>query len=213
MDYNEYRGVRGLVFAEITQDTSAGYTTGKWQRLSGVQGITDTPSESSEAHYYDNMAAIIIDSEGADEVALVISAPNNKTKAALDGVSYNAEKDAIINTPKKRKYYAIGYIGEKTDGTEEAVIHYKGKFSGGAVTRNTKDDGTEATNLEYSFAGIHTAAKIATITEGETGKKTSAKKFTVPLSETLTEEDIFGAFTDDESAGDVLTPDEILALA
>lgn len=209
MDYNEYRGVRGLVFAEITQDTSAGYTAGKWQRLSGVQGITDTPNESSEAHYYDNMAAIIIDSEGADDVALVVSAPNNKTKAALDGVAYNVEKDAIINTPKQRKYYAIGYIGEKTDGTEEAVIHYKGKFSGGAVTRNTKDDGTEATNLEYNYAGIHTAAKIATIDE----KKTSAKKFTVPLSETLTEEDIFGTFGEtDESSVEVLTPDDILAL-
>ena len=208
MDYNEYRGVRGLVYAEITQDTSEGYAAGKWNRLSGAQGITDTPSESSEAHYYDNMAAVVVDSEGADEVAMVISAPNNKTKAVLDGVSYNEAKDAIINTPKKRKYYAIGYIGEKTDGTEEAVIHYKGKFSGGAVTRNTKDDGTEATNLEYTFTGVHTVAAIATIDT----KKSSAKKFTVPLTETLTEEDIFGAFTGDVSAGDVLTPDEILAL-
>lgn len=211
MDYNEYRGVRGLVYAEITQDTSAGYTTGKWQRLSGVQGITDTPSESSEAHYYDNMAAIIVDSEGADEVALVVSVPNNKTKAVLDGVGYNAAKDAIINTPKKRKYYAIGYIGKKVDGTEEAVIHYKGKFSGGAVTRNTEDEGTEGTNLEYSFAGIHTAAKIATLEET---KKYPAKKFTVPLTDTLTEESVFGTFGEtDESTLDVLTPDDILALA
>lgn len=209
MDYNEYRGVRGLLYAEVTQDTSSGYTAGKWQRLSGAQGITDTPNESSEAHYYDNKAAIIVDSEGADEVALVVSVPNNKTKAVLDGVAYDETKDAIINIPKNRKYYAIAYIGEKTDGTEEAVIHYKGKFSGGAVTRNTKDDGTEGTNLEYAYAGVHTASQIATVD----GKKSSAKKFTIPLSDTVTEEAIFGTFTDDESSLDVMTPDEILALA
>jgi len=36
MNYNEYRGVRGLVVAEVTADSSAGYTTGTWQELSGV---------------------------------------------------------------------------------------------------------------------------------------------------------------------------------
>lgn len=209
MDYNEYRGVRSLVFAEVTKDDSTGYTAAKWRKMSGVQGITDTPNESSETHYYDNMAAIVIDSEGADEVSLVVSKPDNKTKAAIDGVTYDETSGGIINTPKQRKYYAIGYIGENTDGTEEAVIHYKGKFSGGAVTRNTKDDGTEANNLEYSYTGIHTAAQIADVE----GVKKSAKKFTVPLTKTLTEKDVFGEFTDDESSVAVLTPEAIIALA
>ena len=207
MDINEYRGVRGLVFAKITEQNST-YTAEMWRRMSGVQGIVDTPNESSETHYYDNKAAIVIDAEGGDDVTLTVSAPNNETKAILDGVHYDADKDMIINIPKKREYFAIGYIGEKTDGTEEAVIHYKGKFSGGAVTRNTKNDGTEATNLEYTYTGVHTTNGIVTID----GISKSAKKVTIPLSETVTEAMVFGTFTDDISSVKPLTPDEIKAL-
>lgn len=209
MNYNEYRGVRGLVVAEVTKDDSTGYTAGKWEELSGVQSVAVAKNESSETHYYDNMAAIVIDAEGADEVTLVVSILANKTRAKIDGVGYDEAKDMIVNTPKKRKYFALGYIGEKTDGTEEFNILYKGKFSGGAETHNTKDDGTEATNVEYTFTAIHTAAKIFTVD----GVAQSAKSVKVPASAAVTEAKVFGAFTEGVSAVDVLTPDEIMALA
>lgn len=209
MNYNEYRGVRGLVVAEVTKDDSTGYTAEKWEELSGVQSVAVAKNESSETHYYDNMAAIVIDAEGADEVTLVVSILANKTRAKIDGVGYDEAKDMIINTPKKRKYFALGYIGEKTDGTEEFNILYKGKFSGGAETHNTKDDGTEATNVEYTFTAIHTSAKI--YTNGDV--KQSAKSIKIPASATVTEAKVFGAFTEGVSAVDVLTPDEIMALS
>lgn len=209
MNYNEYRGVRGLVLAEVTKDDSAGYTAGKWEVLSGVQSVAVAKNESSETHYYDNMAAIVIDAEGADEVTLVVSILANKTRAKIDGVGYDEATDMIINTPKKRKYFALGYIGEKTDGTEEFNVLYKGKFSGGAETHNTKDDGTEATNVEYTFTAIHTSAKIFTVN----GVAQSAKSIKVPASETVTEAKIFGAFTEGVSDVEVLTPNEIVALS
>lgn len=209
MNYNEYRGVRGLVLAEVTKDDSTGYTAEKWEELAGVQSVAVAKNENSETHYYDNKAAIVIDAEGADEVTLVVSVLANKTRAKIDGVGYDEAKDMIINTPKKRKYFALGYIGEKTDGTEEFNILYKGKFSGGAETHNTKDDGTEATNVEYTFTAIHTAAKIYTV--GNVGQ--SAKSIKIPASATVTEAKIFGAFTEGVSAVDVLTPDKIMALS
>ncbi len=209
MEFTEYRGIRKLCFAEITKDDGTDYTTSTWKRMAGIQSVGNETEESSETHYYDNQAAIVVDAEGADTVTMTTSAPPNDVKAVLDGVGYDETKDMIINIPKKRKYYAIGYIGEKTDGTEEAVIHYKGKFGGGSVSRNTKDNGTETTNLEYTFTGIHTSTAIYT----EGGVKKPAKSITVPLSETLTEDKIFGVFTGDVSAGDVLTPDEIKALS
>lgn len=209
MNYNEYRGVRGLVLAEVTKDDSTGYTTEKWEELAGVQSVAVAKNESSETHYYDNMAAIVIDAEGADEVTLVVSVLANKTRAKIDGVGYDEAKDMIINTPKKRKYFALGYIGEKTDGTEEFNVLYKGKFSGGAETHNTKDDGTEATNVEYTFTAIHTASKIYTVD----GVAKSAKSMKVPASDTVTEDKIFGAFTEGVSSVAVLTPDEIIALS
>lgn len=204
MEYNEYRGVRGLVIAEVTKDDSSGYTAEEWEELSGVQSVAVAKNESSETHYYDNLAAIVVDAEGADELTLTVSILANKTRAKIDGVEYDQTQDMIINTPKKRKYFALGYIGEKTDGTEEFNILYKGKFSGGGETHNTKDDGTEATNVEYTFTAVHTTAKIYS------GK--SAKSVKVPASTKVTEAAVFGTFTAGVSTLDPLTPDEIKVL-
>lgn len=209
MEYNEYRGVRGLVVAEVTKDDSTGYVAENWQELSGVQSVAVAKNESSETHYYDNQAAIVVDAEGADELTLVVSVLANKTRAKLDGVEYDEATDTIINTPKKRKYFAVGYIGEKTDGTEEFNVLYKGKFSGGGETHQTKDDGTEATNVEYTFTAIHTAAKIRTNADGT---KSPAKSIKTTASTTVTEAKVFGTFTDGESTVKPLTPDEITAL-
>lgn len=208
MTYNEYRGVRGLVLAEITKDDGDGYVVGEWQELSGVQSVAVAKNESSETHYYDNQAAIVIDAEGADELTLVVSILANKTRALIDGVGYDEATDMIVNTPKVRKYFALGYIGGKADGTEEFNIVYKGKFSGGGETHNTRDDGTEATNVEYTFTAIHTAAGIATVD----GAKRPAKSIKVPASATVTEAKIFGTFTSGKSTVKPLTPDEIKAL-
>lgn len=204
MEYNEYRGVRGLVIAEVTKDDSSGYTAKEWEELSGVQSVAVAKNESSETHYYDNLAAIVVDAEGADELTLTVSILANKTRAKIDGVEYDQTQDMMINTPKKRKYFALGYIGEKTDGTEEFNILYKGKFSGGGETHNTKDDGTEATNVEYTFTAVHTTAKIYS--------DKSAKSVKVPASTKVTEAAVFGTFTAGVSSLDPLTPDEIKAL-
>ena len=205
MEYNEYRGIRGLVVAEVTNDDSSGYTTEKWEELSGVQSVAVNKNESSETHFYDNISAIVIDAEGADELTLVVSILANKTRAKIDGVDYDQTKDMIVNTPKKKKYFALGYIGDKTDGTEEFNILYKGKFTGGGETHETKDDGTSATNVEYTFTGVHTTAKIYN------GKP--AKSVKVPASTSVTEAAIFGTFTSGVSSLDVQTPDEIKALS
>ena len=208
MNYNEYRGVRGLVVAEITDGEA--YTPQTWQELSGVQSVAVAKNESSESKFYDNAPRIVIDAEGADEITLVVSVLANKTRALIDGVEYDEKTDMIINTPKQRKYFALGYIGEKTDGTEEFNICYKGKFTGGGETHETKTDGTESTNIEYTFTAIHTSAKIRTRADGT---KITAKSIKVPASTQITEAKIFGTITDGVSSVKPLTPDEITALA
>lgn len=208
MEYNEYRGVRGLVIAEIADGET--YTPSTWQELSGVQSVAVSKNESSESKFYDNAARIVIDAEGADEITLVVSILANKTRALIDGVEYDEATDMIINTPKQRKYFALGYIGEKTNGTEEFNICYKGKFTGGGETHETKTDGTEATNVEYTYTAIHTSAKIRTKADGT---KISAKSVKVPASTSVTEAKVFGTFTAGVSTIKPLTPDEIKALA
>lgn len=203
MEYNEYRGVRGLVIAEITKDDGTDYTTGTWQKLSGVQNVALATTESSETHYYDNLPAIVVDSEGADELTLTISVLDNKTRALIEGREYVEGVDMLVKTPKANKLFALGFIGEKTNGKEEFNILYKGKFTGGNETHSTKNDGTEATNLEYTFTAIYTTTGI------HDGKP--AKSVKVTAGTKVTEAAVFGAFTGDVSSISPLTPDDIAA--
>lgn len=210
MTYNEYRGIRSVVVAEVTKNNTDEYTAGKWEEMAGAQSLGVTKNESSESHFYDNAARIVIDAEGADELAIVLSLLDNKTRAKVDGVEYDADSDMIVNTPKTKKYFAVGYIAEKTDGTEEINIYYCGKFSGGGETHNTKDDGTEATNVEYTYTGVHTTAKVYTKADGT---KTTVKSAKFPIGGKITEAAVFGTFTDGVSTLAPMTPDEIKALA
>lgn len=204
---NEYRGVRMVCGADAVEDES-GYKGGKWKRLFGAQGVVVTPNESSETHYYDNRAAIQIDTEGAIDVAMTVSIPELKTKAWLDGKTITAS-GMYVGTPKKGGYKAVCFIGEKDDGSEELNIFYKGKFTGGETTHNTKDDGTEATNTTYNFGSIFTANNIA---KNEDGEDVPCNRVIVPLDDKWTVEAILGTFTDGESNKEVMTPVEIDAL-
>lgn len=163
MNFEEYRGVENLVIAELIETTGEDgnivETYGPVQRLSGVQQVSGEVNESSETHYYDNMSAIVVESEGEDTYTLVVSVPSKKTRALIEGLTYDEDTGALIGTKKNKKYFALGFIANKTSGTDEYNWIYKGKFSGGGKTHDTKTDGTDTTNMEYTYTSIHSGTK------------------------------------------------------
>lgn len=163
MNFEEYRGVENLVIAELNETTGEGGKIiekyGPVQRLSGVQQVSGEVNESSETHYYDNMSAIVVESEGEDTYTLVVSVPSKKTRALIEGLTYDEETGALLGTKKNKKYFALGFIANKTSGVDEYNWIYKGKFSGGAKTHDTKTDGTDTSNMEYTYTSIHSATK------------------------------------------------------
>lgn len=165
LKFEEYRGIRGLVIAEMTEtvgdDGTVTETYGEVQPLSGVQSLSGEVNESTETHYYDDMSAIVVDSEGDDTYTITVSIPSKKTRALIEGTTYDEETGALISSKKVKKYFAMGFIADKLNGAEEYNWIYKGKFSGGSRTHNTKNDGTDATNMEYTFTSIHTATAYA----------------------------------------------------
>lgn len=207
MKVNEYRGIRKVCGADATEEDGV-YAGGAWKRLFGAQGIVITPNESSETHYYDNLPAIQIDTEGAIDVAMTVSIPELETKAWLDGKTITTG-GMYVGTPKKGGYKAVAFIGQKDDGTEELNIFYKGKFTGGETTHNTKDDGTEGTNTTYNFGSIYTSSNIA---HDDQGNDVPCNRVIIPLGGAWTEDAILGTFTGDVSNKEVMTPVEIEAL-
>ena len=196
MSYQEYRGVRGLVAAEVTSDTIEAFECGVPFELAGVAELSRTTETSSESHYYDNVPAIVIDSTGADEVTITASAIPFESLAKITGQVYDATKGMFVEGERESKYFAIGYITEKTNGTEIFVWRLKGKFNIPDSTHATKDDGTEANGQELVFTGINTTHKFTAL-----GNKTAkAVNVDTSVNTTVTETAFFA---------EVQTPDTV----
>lgn len=160
MKYIEYRGIRGLVGAIVKTDTAEGITFDAPFPIAGTSELSKETESSSEAHYYDNTAAIVIDAVGSDTVTVSASALTLDIVAKVTGQTYDATTGTLIESGAVAPYMAIGYITEDTDGEEVFVWRYKGKFSRPGSTHSTKNNGTDANGQELTFTGISTTAKF-----------------------------------------------------
>ncbi len=195
----EFRGCRNLVYAPITTDdneTEGGYVTGTVKPLAPVGEISKTVETSSEAKYYDNIAAIIINSEGSDTVTFTIAVPSDEVMADITGRTYDVTKKQFIESPRKYKYFAVGYIlGEEGEGEEERYVwRYKGTFNVPDETAATKDNGTTSNNMSLVYTGVYTEHQFTN--GGGTGVKAPAKSMFMRSSDaSMTETKFFSTVT------------------
>ena len=197
--YFEYRGVSNAVYAEVTKDDATEITFGTVKDFTGVSEIGKTTDSSNETHYYDNLPAIIIDSVGSDEISVNASGIPFDVLAEVTGQYYDATNGLLVEQEGVQKYFAFGYITDKTDGTKVLVWRLKGKFSIPGVTSATKDDGTDANGQELTFAGISTTHKFTA-----TSKPAKAVNIDTSVNQTMSESAFFAA---------VQTPDTVVGAA
>lgn len=162
----EFRGVEGLVYAEVVEDSENAYTTGTVKPLAGVATIARTTNASVETHYYDNIPAVVINSVGSDEVTLTVSAIPLEVLAEITGQTWDATKGAMIEGSRTNKYFALGYKTRKTNGDEVYVWRLKGTFAMPDQTSATEDDGTDANGQDLVYTGIQTLYRFMATGKG-----------------------------------------------
>lgn len=193
--YFEYRGVSDAVYAEVTKDDNNEMTFGAVKHFAGVSEIGKSTESSNEAHYYDNIPAIIISSTGSDEISINASGIPFDILAEITGQTYDATTGMFVEEERDNKYFAFGYVTQKTDGTEVFVWRLKGSFSLPDQTSQTKDDGTDANGQELTFTGISSTHVFT-----KTGKPAKAVNVDTSVNVTITKADFLGT---------VQTPDTI----
>ena len=156
----EFRGVDKFYFAEVTQDDADGYVTGTPVHIP-VQEIGKSTDSASEAHYYDNKAMIVVNSESADTITLTIAPPALDKLAQLIGKSFDPTTGMMVDSPRQNKYYAITYRTKGTDGGYRYVSRLKGQFNIPEETYQTENDGTDTNNTQITFTGIYTEHEFA----------------------------------------------------
>ena len=169
MTITEWRGVTDLVAAEVLTDSTDGITFGTPFAIAGVASIEKTTDGSSEAHYYNNIPAVVVSGSGADTLTINVSALSLEVQAALNGQYYDENTGAMIEGTPAEKYWAIGYKTKKVDGTEVWVWRYKGRFAPIGSTHSTIDNSTTANGQQLVYTGIATTYKFEKTGEGATG--------------------------------------------
>jgi len=190
----EYRGVNGLVYAPVTEDSSDTFSTGTVKDLAGVAEISKSTESSNEPHYYDNIPAIVVASTGSDEITITASAIPLDVLADITGQYYDSATGMFVEKERDPGYFALGYRTQDTDGNDYYVWRLKGTFSIPDQTNVTEDDGTDANGQEITFTGISTTHKF-------TKTNAPAKAITVDTSVNAVDESTF--------FGTVQTPDTV----
>lgn len=171
----EYRGVEGAVYAPIATDDDTTFEAGTVKSLAGVSEIAKSTDSSNEAHYYDNIPAVVVGSTGSDEITINSSAIPLDVLAEITGQYYDEATGMMVEQERTTKYFAFGYRTKTTDGTEILVWRLKGTFNIPDSDHATEDDGTDANGQEITYTGISTTHKFT-----KTGK--SAKAVNVDTS-------------------------------
>lgn len=197
----EFRGCDNVVVAEVTKDDSTGYTVGNIIPLAPVAEVSKTTENSSETHYYDNVGAIVIRTEGSDEVTLTTPALELGQLATITGKSVDPATGAYVDDEAVEKYYALGYRLKLTDGTYRYVWRLKGAFSNiPDETSTTESDSVDTNNQSVVFTGNKTLYSF------QAGNiKGRAKAVVIDERDGLA--DVSGFFSQ------VITPDNVASLA
>lgn len=197
----EFRGCDNVVVAEVTKDDNTGYTVGNVVPLAPVAEVSKTTENSSETHYYDNVGAIVIRTEGSDEITLTVPALELGQLATITGKSIDPATGAYVDDEGTEKYYALGYRLKLTDGTYRYVWRLKGAFSNiPDETSTTESDSVDTNNQSVVYTGNKTLYSF------EAGNiKGRAKAVVIDERDGLA--DVSGFFNQ------VVTPDNVASLA
>lgn len=191
----EYRGIEGLVIAEVTKDDNekdGGYVTGPVESLAPVAEINKTTEHSKEVHWYDNKPGNVVGGEGADTYTIRAAALLLEKLAKITGRSYDPTTGALIEGPLQERYFAMGYKAKDTDGHYRYVWKHKGMFSIPDEANITENNGTEANGTELTYTAIYTNHIFdKSRYDGTTWKKGPSKGLVVSDREGLANLDTF----------------------
>lgn len=159
----EFRGVDNLYVAKVLSDNNEsgdgegkGYTCETPVKLAPVAEVGKSTDSASEAHYYDNKAMIVVNSESADTITLTVAPPELAMLSKIIGKSFDDTTGMMVDGERQNDYFAIMYRTKGTDGHYRYVSRLKGTFGIPEETNQTENDGTDTTNTQITFTGVYT---------------------------------------------------------
>lgn len=135
-------GCRDVVFAKLTKDDDTGATYDTIMKAPGVIEIALTPSVTSEQLGADDVEIYdTVSSLNGFDVSITMASLGTDGSAFLLGGSVDNNGVLIEKSTDVPPYVAMGFKTVRSDGSDDYVWLYKGKFAHSDATYRTKEKG------------------------------------------------------------------------
>lgn len=137
-------GVRDLVFCKLTTDDANGATyEAAVKSAPGVIEIVMTAQVTNDQlGADDNPLYEILNSKDGYEVSITQAALGSDMSSFLLGTEIDTKGVEIESSDDEAPYVACGFKTARSDGSDDYVWLYKGRFAQGDQTFHTKEKGT-----------------------------------------------------------------------
>ena len=137
-------GCRDVVFCKMTEDAASGTTyADDIFSAPGVIEIALTASVTNEKLGADDVAIYeTVTSLDGFDVSMTMASIGPDGKAYLLGATQDSNGVLLEASDDDAPYVAMGFKTARSDGTDDYIWLYKGKFTQGDNTYHTKEQGT-----------------------------------------------------------------------
>lgn len=137
-------GCHGVVFCKLEKDESTGTTyASDIKSAPGVIEIALTAQNTNETLGADDIALYeaVVGLDGF-EVSMTMASLGADAQAFLLGGTVDSKGVLLEGAADVAPYVAMGFVTPRSDGTEDYIWLYKGRFAQGDATYRTKEQGT-----------------------------------------------------------------------
>jgi phi13 family phage major tail protein len=118
-------GMRDLVYAVVTADTTAGTVYGEVKQMQGVMGLGFVPSSNQQQSYGDDGTFCIVSANGDAEGEVEVNTIPPEMEVDWFGRKLDANGAVVMSSDDQVKDIAIGFRARKSDGADKLVWLYK----------------------------------------------------------------------------------------
>lgn len=156
-DFTLSRGLKNIVYAEVTKDASDGYTTGEPKPLIPGGNLATSVNNSTADTYFDNALFYRAGQEAETTVTIDGAFLRPAQLAEITGKTVDTATGAIIDDGTyHEKYFAVGAEIGLVDGTKMLVWFLKGTFAMPAENAKTEDASTDVNGMQLVYSAVRT---------------------------------------------------------
>lgn len=156
-DFTLTRGLKNLVYAEVTVDGADSYTVGDVKPLIPAGNLSTSVNSSTNDTYFDNALFYRAGQEAETTLTIDGAFIRPAQLAELTGKSVDTATGAIIDDGSyHEKYWAVGAEIGLVDGTKMLVWFLKGTFGYPEESVKTEDATTDVGGMQLVFNAVRT---------------------------------------------------------